>query len=333
MAGQGQGGGGSPPAPVFVGTAAMPLFYTNPGAPDVFGAGTCSDGKYLYIACGERSDSSYPTTLQRARIMPNGQLETFHVIAEDAAPRQGNVLVSYGNRLYNIGGVDTDGNCVSTIEVWTVDANGHVVGKTQQGITPSDGFSPNACAIYGEYLYIFGGIVNPDETSSQDVWSARIGVDGQLGKWQLLASMPDASDNANQFVAWGGYAYCYAGDGDTDTGVIYSAKLMPSGQIGNWNVVSQAPFSIFFGQFTVVGNRLLNSGGVNGVTFTADTRVWMADLVPGGGAQNWRLLGSLNKARTGPGIAAVGDHLFVACGLDPSGSDTIQTVESTQIID
>jgi hypothetical protein len=150
---------------------------TGSGARSMFGS--ASYNGYIYMTGGQNSAGTGLSETLYAKINPAGITTGYTTNATNfGTARRGHTSVAYNGYLYVIGGFDTSGNRISTVEYATINANGSLTWNGSTG-SFSTARANHASVAYNGYLYVLGGFTNSN-TRISAVEYATINSNGTL---------------------------------------------------------------------------------------------------------------------------------------------------------
>jgi hypothetical protein len=199
---------------------------------------------------GPTNPKIYKAKVSDDQIGPFTAVEQF----QSAANPNPNMVV-HGDWIYIVSGTPI------RVDSYKVDSDGVV----PQSLPPlADPRSAAALFIWGGYLYLVGGANLTSPLDGSEVFSARLEPNGGLGPWKQVGNLPGKRGRlghavvGNQVVVIGGRT-----GGTTSTNTIYSATLMPEGQIGAFATEDAFPIIVrnITNQVFVVGKRIIVVGG------------------------------------------------------------------------
>jgi hypothetical protein len=141
-----------------------------------------------------------------------------------------------------LGGLNNNGEAVSSVSVATLNDDGTIQGWTNGRSLPQAVHSSGA-VIFRSTIYIAGGAADVNSPVST-VFRAVINEDGQLGEWESMPELPVAVAY-HGLVSFGGYLYSVGGEtgiADPDAGaqvtattqLFYSKINLRTGEINDW---------------------------------------------------------------------------------------------------
>jgi len=210
--------------------------------------------------------------------------------------------VAYNGYLYQIGGVDGNGNTIATVEYAKLNADGSV-GSSWTNTTAiavgGDSFPARRQfqpVVVNGYLYVIGGRDNNGAGATRTTsYYAKINSDGSIGSWAsttpLSTGGPATGLFAHGTVAYNGYIYVVGGfNGSVATQTaVYSIKVNADGTLGSsWSTTGITALSSARAAINgtlVVNGYLYVLGGYDGST-NNDTII-RTPLTMSGGTGSW----------------------------------------------
>lgn len=181
------------------------------------------------------SSAGAVSTIQGARLLPDGSTTDFKVTGNLPAARVAGDTIIAGGFLIQLGGQDTSGTAQSTIYVAPVNSEGVVVGSFKTYQFPKATMIGQRLAAYAGYVYCIGG----GAANAQEVYVAKQQHDGSFGPWKAAASLPQALSyhavavrRDGTFFVTGGY------NGTTVQSTVYSAKAQADGSLSPWKFIA-----------------------------------------------------------------------------------------------
>lgn len=242
------------------------------------------------------------------------------------------------NHVYAVGGVDADGNAVSSVVRAEVQQSGALDGAwSSQAPLPGPRAyhrllvatplnAPVDTTSTGGFLYVVGGL-DEDGSPSASVWMGEIGLDGSLSAWSSVSELPEAVHSASGAV-FGGHLWVTGGadaSGRARTSV-YRAAIQADGSLGPWSGTTALPQASAYGSLVAFGPFLYSVGGDTGTSppgtatqsgsetsqvFRARIDLRTRDLDGGG----WSSTEAMGKARSKHDAVFAGGALFVTSGI------------------
>lgn len=242
-----------------------------------------------------------------------------------------------GNHIYVVGGADTLNVATDAVYASAVQASGELTGgwgmatplpepRAYHTLTAATAFTAALdTATTGGLLYVIGG-VDAAGDASDDVWMARIELDGSVGSWVATAPLPQPLHSADATL-FRGFMYV-TGGADTlnaPTTTVLRARIAEDGSLGAWESIGTLPgprahhAQIGFGPFLhVIGGDAGTvdpvaaglSGGETSAVHFARISVRTGDL-----AGPWTATESMAKARSKHSAIFGGGALFTTSGV------------------
>ncbi len=162
----------------------------NPGA-------NRSTNKYLYVV-GGLDGTTVLDTIERAEISADGNVYPpvgGPVAGNLSTPRYGAAVVAWNDYIYVIGGFGAGNVPLDTIERFTIDSAGALVGGTTMSLTMPFGIGDQAAAVINGWLYIAGGATTARgaaQTNTDLAARAQLLPNGEFdgAGWELLPNLP-----------------------------------------------------------------------------------------------------------------------------------------------
>jgi len=226
-----------------------------------------SSNGYLYAlggGVGELGAENIPVaTVERARILADGQLSPWEQLPNMLTPRRGLKTVTIADRIYATGGYN--GLFLKSIE--------------SARISPSDNVQPSwrlepheatvdryihSAANHGNYLYVLGGHVQQaDKMSYGDIEMTKIKRDGSLNPWHIERSrlltprfIASAFTLNHKLYILGGH------NGGTRLNSVEFSPIFSDGHIGPWEFTTPLNTSRSATSVAVFNNFIYVLGGM-----------------------------------------------------------------------
>jgi len=200
---------------------------------------------FIYTLGGGSGDTgklNYPiTSVERARINPDGSLGPWQTISHTLSPRRGLKTVVHDNTIYAIGGYD--GRFLKSVERTTIQANGSLSPwQMEQHESIIDRYIHSA-AIAGDNIYLLGGHMrNQNQASYSDVESSKVMANKQLSPWQIANHGLQTPRLVAESFTLGQYLYIAGGHtGNQRLNSVEVAKIGNDGQLQDWRYTSPLP--------------------------------------------------------------------------------------------
>lgn len=220
-------------------------------------------GNYLYVF-GGNDGTKYTRSAIFAPIRDNGQLGAWTQTTQlpDLRSYIENSTIVLNDTVYIIGGSDETkpGGINHSTAIYTrPNPDGTLMPWKTSGALGSGGSSPASFATPG-YLHVTGGKTADDVVSDQ-VWSARVEPNGDLGTWVLSGRLPQprwfhqAGVVSGRVYVWGGLN---GPKSQTVTPAIISAEVLGSGRLGEWREEKPLPTAFYSSPASVAGPYLVS---------------------------------------------------------------------------
>lgn len=222
---------------------------------------------YLYAlggATGPRGDNNQPiASVEKARINPDGSLESWQLENYLTTPRRGLKTVTYKNHIYAIGGYN--GIFLKSAERAEINPDGTLSGwQLEKEESVIDRYIHSA-AILGDKIYLLGGHVrDPQKVSYGDVEMTSIGSDGALQPWRIEPTTLQTPRFIATAFAMNNYIYMMGGhDGQFRLDSVEFAPIDASGQVGDWSFTSQMKTARSAAAVAIHKNAIYIVGGMD----------------------------------------------------------------------
>ncbi|PSO43460.1 hypothetical protein BRC19_00340 [Candidatus Saccharibacteria bacterium QS_5_54_17] len=278
---------------------------------------------YLYVIGGLDSNNNTLASVEYAPINSDGTLGSWSTTASLNSARDSMDSVIYHDRLYVMGGSNSNGD-LRSVEYAAINSDGTLGSwsTTSRLNVAEDSYGG---AGYNGYIYVTGG-----ENDGTSVEYARVN-DGGIGtanSWSTTSSMTTARDRFGSAV-YEQYLYVVGGDDGygADSSVEY-APINDDGTLGSWSTTSSMSTireyhgaSVYNGYLYAVGGHNLN-GELASVEY--------APINSDGTLGSWSYTSSLNQERQNMGVAVSDGHIYATDGYD-SDLGTLDNVEYAPI--
>lgn len=203
------------------------------------GAGVVAENGYIYVAGGGTGvdGATGSSTVTAAPVNADGSVGSFTATNSLGTAVYGAGGVSANGYMYMIGGKNTGGTAITTVQYAKLNANGTTSAWGTTTVLPVATFSPAVWTANG-YVYVAGGNTGSSDVTS--VYYAKIGNDGKLGSWTTSASSLITGVEATRGIAMNGYVYIIGGDasnGTTPNPDYQYASLNSDGTTSAWTRV------------------------------------------------------------------------------------------------
>ena len=213
---------------------------------------------------GDLGDNNTPVaTVEKAHILPAGQLSAWETAAPLTTPRRGLQAVAYRDTLYAIGGYN--GSFLKSIERAQVSNQGSLSSWSldpQHAVV--DRYIHSATRL-GDALYLLGGHVQGSQRMSYgDVEMTRIGEQGQVLAWNVEKTSLRAPRFMASAFALGQHLYMLGGhSGGNRLASVEFAPVEHGGHVGLWRLTTALPAGRSATAIAVRGTDVYVIGGVS----------------------------------------------------------------------
>jgi len=241
--------------------------------------------------------------------------------------RAGAAVVTYGNKIYVIGGVD--GRIfLSSVEMAEVGENGSLSPWRIVSRMPiSRGFS--SAAVFKKRVYVVGGGNGPyGKNLLRNIVSAPILPSGQLGDWRIETEELLLPRRCSKLFVHQDSLYALGGFGGSLLDNVEVAKINVNGELGEWSLLDNTltrpryvnSISKVGGYVFVIGGHHETKGvGIDSVEFTSLRSKPLS----------WDATHSLNQGRYAFSSISYNDSVYALGGI--SGNEYLNSVEELNI--
>jgi hypothetical protein len=218
----------SPSTITWTATTALPQALQGLGAAFVPSPASAYPANYVFVVGGAADSTNVATTaVFRSAVQASGALgswsagapvtalpvpRAYHAVTAATAYNSGLDTTTTAAYLYALGGVDSTGATVNSVYYAKVGLDGSVGTWQTTTALPTAVHSASAVLFRG-YVYLVGG-ADSSNVPTTAAYRAPVNVDGTLGSWQAVASLPAATAFAS-LLNFGPYLYVIGGDGGT----------------------------------------------------------------------------------------------------------------------
>jgi N-acetylneuraminic acid mutarotase len=269
-------------------------------------------GNHVYVFGGVGESGSVNTT-ERASLNADGSLGAFEVVASATmqASRHGHTLAIAGNHLYILGGSD-DIRFLDFGERATLNTSGEI---GPFGLIPDIALTSErahcAAAVFGNYLYVLGGVSDPT-----GVERASVNPDGSIGPF---APVPDVSmaqpHDGHTTAVIGNYLYVLGGGGTS----IERTTISADGSLAAFETLTVPMMGTHQGAASAVIDGYLYVFGGSG---SGDSSTSVEQAVINSDSSLGKFIystGDSVTARTFPAISTIAGSVYLFGGSDPGG--------------
>ena len=235
-----------------------------------------------------------------------------------------------GNWLYVIGGKDTSGNPLDSIERAQINDDGTLGTFGPYDVELAKPRYGAACVVVDSTIYVIGGATTTMAYAS--VEQATIAPDGSL---DIFSEFSLTTARLDPFaLALGGSLYVIGGSTSPSADSVTSAEVVMIGTSGSSGTESTLPYELMTARagaaLARVGNFVYAIGGAGSPTDTLST-IEHASIIGGHlGTFTPTPATALQAARYGHVSVVVGDYLYEIAGMG-SGNGLLETVERAPI--
>ncbi|HPB29826.1 MAG TPA: hypothetical protein PLB62_00045 [Candidatus Sumerlaeota bacterium] len=265
-------------------------------------------GDWLYIIGGNMEPDIYTRAVEKARINPDGSIGPWENTTPLPSPRSyiNNTTLVLGNVIYVVQGLNGETDEKRRSIFWTrAGADGHLAEWRESFDCPGAGVSCSVAVATPGYIHLIGGSTGGSKPTA-GVWSARLGQDGAVMGWEVGSALPvplwfhNGGICRGRVWVWGGLA---DGDPKSCSRNIYWAPILPTGQIGSWQVLeNQMDVGLYSASCAVSGDFLLSFCPRYQDTQT-NGDVWYSIIGPDG-PSSWELVRAQIPSKLYTGVAA-----------------------------
>jgi Kelch motif len=236
-------------------------------------------GGSLYVL-GGNGTRGVLDSVEQAMINADGTLGQFAITRGTlSTPRQAHTTAALGNKLYVIGGFNS--NSLNSVEQATIAADGSLSPfDIISDVTLAAARHGHATAVVGTYLYVLGGI---NSSPLASVERATIGADGSLGPLSIVQGVTlTTARHSHSAVVAGDYLYVLGGaDADGALRDVERARIDADGSLGVFEAVPDATLVTERAGHSseIIGNRVYLMGGIDrtGVLRTVESALLAND--------------------------------------------------------
>ena len=242
-----------------------------------------------------------------------------------------------GNHVFTVGGADTLDVATDAVYASTVQESGELsggwsmatplpAGRAYHTLVAATAFTAALdTATTGGFLYVVGG-VDAAGVATDDVWMARVELDGSVGSWVPTSPLPRPLHSADATL-FRGFMYLTGGadSANAPTDAVHRVAIAEDGTLGAWESIGTLPgprahhAQIGFGPFLhVIGGDAGTvdpvAAGLSG-TETAAVHFARISVRTGDLATGWTATDSMAKARSKHSAIFGGGALFTTSGV------------------
>ncbi len=220
-----------------------------------------------------------------------------------STPRVRGGAIAANGYIYQLGGVDSNGATVATVQYAKQNADGTLSSWTTNSNALPNSLRQFQPVVANGYIYVIGGRDNSNAASSASYY-AKLNADGSIGTWSTGLPLPSPRFGSGT-VYYNGYIYVIGGFNATPTAqtTVYSAKVNADGTLGsgswttntalssttaNVNAIVANGYVYLVGGF--VGGSDADSISYSKIASSGTLGTWAttsSGVVPGGGDENF----------------------------------------------
>ena len=231
-------------------------------------------------------------------------------------PRAGAAVVTAGDHVYVIGGIDGRDFLASVEYSRFLPGGGLAPWRTASPLNEPRGFF--GAVAHGGYLYAVGGANGPSgKHLLRSVERAALHPDGSLGPWEILPMQLNLPRRCVKLALVDGIVHALGGFGGSLLDSVESAPLRDDGGLGPWQLdPARLTMPRYVNTVKHHGDAVYVIGGHNETEGNGLAAVEYARPDGHGGLGPWRRTAPLNHGRYALASAVHGDRLYALGGLD-----------------
>lgn len=275
----------------------------------------------VYLLGGYLGSGTVVSTVYTAPINSDGTLGTWTTSTPLPSVLMSANAIVVKNRVYLIGGAPVVNSFTNTIYTATINSDGTLGAWSLYGNLPYI-VGVHSLVVTKNRLFILGGATGPG-TSSANVYSATINIDGTLGSWVASTSLPVALYGGYCFITKNKLYYVGGSSGSNSVATVYSAIISDTGYLGAWSTETSMPGVSSLGNIFVTKNRVYIFGGVtSSIGDTAFATVYTALINSDGSLGTWSTGAPLATKNHSSGLVATSSKIYLCSGQSPSAGYT-----------
>jgi Carbohydrate binding domain/Kelch motif len=184
----------------------------------VMGGQAVVNGDYMYLIGGSTTDilstpdpTTAVTTVQYAKVNPDGSLGTFATTAALPAGRTGGSAVVANGYIYYVGGMGTTGVATTTVYYALINSDGTLSSWTSDGDTLPAARAFGAASVQNGYLYYYGGGSGAGSGNSSVYYWPINATNGSVGTVVTATNSITAARSSFSYATSNGYVYALGG--------------------------------------------------------------------------------------------------------------------------
>lgn len=291
---------------------------------------------YLYVIGGTDNTTWY-NTVRYSLIGTSGALGTFSSTTSTfTTGRAAHGSAIYGGNLYVVGGEDSGGSKLTSVQRANIDANGNISGGFTADQALPAGRSYASVVANNSVLYVLGGMTSTTATNAV-LWAKMEASTAQINTWNTSVQTLVTSRQNFGAAAYKGYLYAVGGCTSGQACSTYTATSdrmrALNGGVGQTNAyATPTAFTTARAdpQYAVLNGYLYIIGGCTaytaGACTTWTTSVQSAPINPGGGLGTWTANTALAAGRSYGGAVVYNGFLYLI------GGSVSGTAEDTTVL-
>jgi choice-of-anchor C domain-containing protein len=259
-------------------------------------------------------------TVERTVVNGDGSLGPWTAASAMLLPRSNHAVMSVGNRIYVLGGVN---HCMlsdttPSVEWALVNPDGSL-GNWQTTSSMTTGRFQHGAVAVGNHIYaIGGGAAGPIAFNS--VERTVVNPDGSLGPWQATSPLVFARYYL-AVAAWGNYIYALGGgDPTSQFDSVERAEVQSDGSLGPWQLVSSMTTRRAGLRAVVLGDYLYALGGQDATIYSSVER---AAIHGDGSLGSWEVVSDMTIPRAAHSAVVANGRIYALGGNRVEGSTRI----------
>jgi N-acetylneuraminic acid mutarotase len=193
----------------------------------------------------------------------------------------------------------------------TINADGTLGTWTISGTIPN-ALAPAAGVVVRNKIYIFGGGTGVNANAFSSVYMSTINSDGTLGTWATVSPLPSILAESVAFVTKNRLYIVGGSDGTNSTNIVYTALVMPNGELGKWETSKSFPLAVRNHSIGIIKNYVYVFGGFTG-TARVNT-IYRALVNTDGTIGTWSLYTNMPFTYAGGKVYITSKNVFLISG-------------------
>jgi len=221
-------------------------------------------GDYLYMISGNMDPDIFTTSVEKAKINPDGTIGAWQQTTPLPSPRSyiNNTTLYLNGVIYIVQGLNGNSNSKHRTILWSRPGqDGHLATWRESEPCPGDGVSCSVAVATPGFIHLIGGSIGGSKPIDT-VWSAQIGQDDSIVKWEQGPLLPAplwfhcGGLAEGKVWIWGGLF------GSTSSSLnknIFASRVLPDGRLTPWQDTGfQLDTGFYSASCTVSGDYLLS---------------------------------------------------------------------------